>query len=160
MPFLVNENLKAGVETLGLLYAVFPVGYILGGVFLGRYHQIRRRGLVMYSASIVAALALGAFGLLPPLWVLIVAALMNGAALQIGALVWTNTLQELVPNERLGRVVSIDFMGSFALLPIGFALAGWATESFGAPFVFVVGGAFTALVSALGLAVPAIRNLD
>jgi hypothetical protein len=69
-------------------------------------------------------------------------------------------LQELVPNEKLGRVVSIDNMGSFALLPIGFALAGWATEQFGAPAVFLVGGSFAALISAAGLFVPAIRNLD
>jgi len=160
MPFLVAENLHAGVETLGLLYAMFPLGYILGGVWVGHYPRIRRRGWVMYGAGFVAAFALAVFGLLPPRWVLIVMALVNGAALQIGQLVWTNTLQELVPNEKLGRVVSIDNMGSFALLPIGFALAGWATETFGAPFVFIIGGIITALLSVVGLLHPAIRNLD
>ena len=160
MPFLVNESMGAGVETLGLLYGVFPIGFILGGLYLGRFHKIRRRGLVMYGAGIVAGLGLAIFGLLPPLWVLIVAALFNGAALEMGHLVWTNTLQELVPNEKLGRVVSIDNMGSFALLPIGFALAGWATEQFGAPTVFLVGGTLAALFTAVGLLVPAIRNLD
>jgi len=160
MPFLVNDNLGASVETLGLLYAAFPLGYIIGGVFLGRYTRIRKRGWLMYSVGIVAALALAVFGLLPPLWVLVIAALINGAALEMGHLTWINTLQELVPNEKLGRVVSIDNMGSFALLPIGFALAGWATEQYGAPIVFLIGGLFTALVSAAGLLVPAIRNLD
>jgi sugar phosphate permease len=114
----------------------------------------------MYGAGVVGALALALFGLLPPLWVLVIAALINGAALEMGHLVWTNTLQELVPNEKLGRVVSIDNLGSFALLPIGFALAGWATDAYGAPFVFLVGGMFTALVYGLGLLVPAIRNLE
>lgn len=160
MPFLVNDNLKASVETLGLLYAVFPIGYLFGGIFLGRYARIRHRGILMYSVGIVAGLALAVFGLLPPLWVLIVAALLNGAALEMGHLTWTNTLQEFVPNEKLGRVVSIDNMGSFALLPIGFALAGWATNEFGAPIVFLIGGTFTALLGAGGLLIPAIRNLD
>lgn len=160
MPFLVNDSLNASVETLGLLYAVFPIGYIIGGVFLGRFTRIRRRGILMYSAGVVAALMLAVFGLLPSLWVLIVAALINGAALEMGHLTWVNTLQEMVSNEKLGRVASIDNMGSFALLPIGFLLAGWATEMFGAPFVFIVGGLFTAFAFALGLLVPAIRNLD
>lgn len=160
MPFLVNQGLHAGVETLGLLYAMFPLGYIIGGVFLGRYQKIRRRGPLMYGAGITASLALGAFGLLPPLWALSVAALINGAALEMGHLMWTNVLQEFVPNDRLGRVASIDNMGSFALLPIGFLLAGWATEAFGAPFVFIVGGALSALISGLGLMIPTIRNLD
>lgn len=160
MPFLVNDSLNASVETLGLLYAVFPIGYIIGGVFLGRFTRIRRRGILMYSAGVVAALMLAVFGLLPSLWVLIVAALINGAALEMGHLTWVNTLQEMVSNEKLGRVASIDNMGSFALLPIGFLLAGWATEMFGAPFVFIVGGLFTAFAFALGLLVPTIRNLD
>jgi hypothetical protein len=34
---------------------------------------------------------------------------------------------ELVPTERLGRVISLDYFGSFALLPVGFALAGIAS---------------------------------
>lgn len=160
LPFLVNDSLKAGVETLGLLYAAFPIGYLIGGLFLGRYARLRRRGRLLYGMGIVGALALAVFGLLPPTWVLIVAALINGAALEMEHLVWTTMLQELVPNDKLGRVVSIDNMGSFALLPIGFALAGWATEAFGAPIVFLVGGVFTALMAAVALAIPAIRNLD
>src|SRR5258708_8743189 len=128
MPFLVKDSLKADVGTLGLLYAVFPMGYVLGGVWLGRYARIRRRGLVMYLSTSLAALMLALFGLLPPIWVLLAAALINGAALEAGHLVWTNALQSMVPNEQLGRVVSIDSLGSFGLLPIGLAMAGWATR--------------------------------
>jgi len=75
-------------------------------------------------------------------------------------LIWTNTLQELVPREVLGRVSSIDYLGSFVLLPVGYGVAGWATEQFGAPAMFVGGGALTAALAALGLAHPAIRHLD
>ena len=160
MPFLVKDSLKADVGTLGLLYAVFPLGYIFGGVWLGRYARIRRRGLVMYVSTALAALMLGLFGLLPPLWVLIAAALINGAALEAGHLVWTNSLQSLVPNEQLGRVVSIDSLGSFGLLPIGLAVAGWATERMGPPAVFIIGGLVTAAVALVALAHPGIRQFD
>lgn len=160
MPFLVSDNMGADVGTLGLLYVLFPIGYIIGGVWLGRAERIRKRGLLLYTMGIVAALMLAVFGLVPPLWVMAAAALINGAALEMGHLTWTNALQELVPNEKLGRVVSIDNMGSFALLPVGFAVAGWATEQFGAPAVFLIGGLVTALVYAIGLLIPAIRNLD
>ena len=160
MPFLVKDSLKADVATLGLLYSVFPIGYIIGGVWLGRYVRIRRRGLVMYGTTALAALMLGLFGLLPPLWVLLAAALINGAALEAGHLVWTNSLQSMVPNEQLGRVVSIDSLGSFGLLPVGLALAGWATQRFGPPAIFVAGGLATAVVALAALAHPAIRNLD
>lgn len=160
MPFLVNDDLRAGVDTLGLIYATFPLGYIIGGIWLGRQRKIRRRGVAMYVAGIVASICLGAFGLLPPLWVLLVMALVNGAVLEMAHLIWINSMQELVPNEKLGRVVSIDNMGSFALMPIGFALAGWATQVFGAPFVFIVGGAATAIMSAAPLLLRVIREFD
>jgi MFS family permease len=160
MPFLVSDNLHAGVNTLGLLYAVFPIGYVLGGIWQGHQPRLRRRGRWMYAATAVAAVLLGLFGFLLPVPVLLGAALVNGFALEVAHLAWVNVLQEKVPNEQMGRVSSIDNMGSFGLLPVGFALAGWATEAFGAPLVFIVGGAFTALLSLAALAHPAIRQLD
>jgi DHA3 family tetracycline resistance protein-like MFS transporter len=46
--------------------------------------EIFAASLLMYCAGIVGGLGLAVFGLLPPLWVLIVAALINGAALEMG----------------------------------------------------------------------------
>ncbi|MEO8354388.1 MAG: hypothetical protein ABI621_00595 [Chloroflexota bacterium] len=41
---------------------------------------------------------------------------------------WTHTLQEMVPGEMLGRVYSIDALGSFVLHQLGSAfLAGQRT---------------------------------
>lgn len=160
MPFLVSDYLKADVDTLGLIYAVFPIGFVLSGMWFGRLTHLRRRGLMVHATTALAAVMLGLFGLVPPLWVLLLAALINGAALEAGHLAWLNLLQEKVPNEQLGRVASIDAAGSFGLLPVGFALAGWATGALGAPAVFVISGGFTALVALLALTQPSIRHLD
>lgn len=160
LPFLVQENWNEDVRILGLLYAAFPVGYVLSGLYLGRLPRLRRRGITAYVAAAVAGLGLAVIGLPLPLVVLVAAALLNGAALEIFGLIWTNTLQELVPHDKLGRVSSIDALGSFALLPIGFAAAGWAVEQWSASAVLVAGGLSTALLCAAGLAVPAIRKLD
>ncbi|HLE91998.1 MAG TPA: hypothetical protein VI753_12675 [Anaerolineales bacterium] len=51
-------------------------------------------------------------------------------------------------------------LGSFVLLPIGFSLSGWATDLFGAPTVFLIGGLGTMALASLGLFHPAIRALD
>jgi hypothetical protein len=75
-------------------------------------------------------------------------------------LAWVNSLQELVPSDQLGRVMSIDALGSFALLPVGYALAGVAADQFGASIVFQVGGILSAIVIALGLLHPSIRAVD
>jgi MFS family permease len=160
LPFLVKDHLHAGVETLGLIYAVFPVGYLLGGIWMGRQTRLRRRGVMMYAAIAVAGVMLGLFGLPLPVPLLLLAALINGAALEITGGIWTTTMQETVPNDKLGRVAGIDQLGSFGLLPVGLGVAGWATAHLGAPLVFLLGGSATALFCLLGLLHPKIRGME
>ncbi|MDQ2805935.1 MAG: MFS transporter [Chloroflexota bacterium] len=159
LPFLVRDSLHAGVDVLGLLYSSNAVGAIGAALWIGMRRQ-RRRGLRAYGAWAISGLALVGFGLSLPVPVMVVLAALNGAMLMVFGLIWTHTLQELVPRDLLGRVSSVDILGSFALLPVGFGIAGWATDHWGAPLVFIIGGALTTILIALGLAHPAIRRLD
>jgi MFS family permease len=160
LPFLVKDHLHADVDALGLIYALSALGTVLAALVLGHYSRIRRRGLLAYGAWMLSGLMILAFGLPVGLGGVAVAALVDGAAVGVFGLIWTNTLQELVPRDRLGRVSSIDFLGSFALLPVGYGLTGWATDLVGAPLVFVIGGLLTTVLVGLGLLHPAIRSLD
>jgi MFS family permease len=160
LPFLIQDNLGAGVEALGLISSSAAAGSMVGTIWLGRYARLRRRGLVSYLCTAVTGLSFFVFGLAVPLSVIIGAAFVGGLSISMFGLIWTNTLQELVPGEKLGRVSSIDALGSFVLLPVGYAVAGWATDLVGAPLVFAVGGAVTTLLALAGLLHPAIRHLD
>jgi DHA3 family tetracycline resistance protein-like MFS transporter len=160
LPALVQQHLHADVGTLGFLYGMFPVGYVLGGLWAARSGQLHRRGLLMYGGLLGAGLMLGAFGLVVPVIVLALAAVVNGASLEVGNLVWTNLLQDRVPRAMLGRVSSIDNLGSLALMPIGLSLAGWASDWLGPAPVFILGGGLAALLGILGLIHPAVRNME
>jgi DHA3 family tetracycline resistance protein-like MFS transporter len=89
-----------------------------------------------------------------------IAILIFGFTTSFFGLIWTNTLQEMVPRDLLGRVTSIDMLGSWVLLPMGYGLAGWLTDWIGAPNVFLIGGALGAGLVALGLLHPQVRGLD
>ncbi len=160
LPFLVKDFMGGDEKLLGLLLAIFPIGYILTSLALGNLKRLRWRGPIVFLGGSIAALGLAVFGLRLPLWLLIVAALINGAALEGVGLAWTNLLQEMVPVDKLGRVSSIDMLGSFVLLPIGFALTGWAVETIGPALTFVIGGGLGAILSAVPLLLPAIRQTD
>ena len=86
--------------------------------------------------------------------------MLFGASTAAFGLIWTNTLQEMVPRHMLGRASSIDFLGSFVFVAVGFGVVGWATDAEGAPTVFVVGGAVSAGLSALGLLHRGVRQMD
>lgn len=168
LPFLVKNNLHASVGGLGLLLSARSIGAVAGAVWLGRMKRIHHRGLVAYVAWIVGGLMMVMFGLplLPGLdldrglILIAIAATVVGASFSLINLIWSNTLQELVPSQLLGRVSSIDQLGSYALIPFGLGVAGWATDLIGAPLVFLIGGVTTAFLAALGLTVAEIRNLD
>ena len=160
LPFLIKEDLAADVELLGLLGSATSLGFVAGMVWLGQYVRLHRRGVLAYFSVLVSGLVLLPFALKLPVPILVGATFLGGIATSVFALIWTHTLQEMVPGNMLGRVYSIDALGSFVLLPIGFALAGWGTERLGAPMVFLIGGTGTILLVLLGLSHPAIRRLD
>lgn len=160
LPVLIKDGLGADVSALGLTYSMFAIGSLFSAVWLGRQAQLRHRGLLAYSAWAVLGLATLAQGISPSPIGVAVAALVSGVCLVLFGLIWTHTLQQLVPRELLGRVASIDEFGSFILLPVGFALAGWAIDYVGASMVLVIGGMLTAGLALLGMLHPAVRGLD
>jgi MFS family permease len=160
LPFLIKEELGADVGLLGLLGSAASLGFVLGMIWLGQYVRLHRRGLLAYLSILVTGVALLPFAFKLPVPVLVTSIFISGLATSVFALIWTHTLQEMVPGKMLGRVYSIDALGSFVLLPIGFALAGWATELLGAPTVFLIGGIGIVVLVLLGLSQPVIRNLD
>jgi DHA3 family tetracycline resistance protein-like MFS transporter len=160
LPFLIHDELGLDVGALGAVTSSIAFGSVAAAVFVGRYHRLRRRGLLLYSCEIVMGLMLILFGRLTWLPALMAAAFVYGTGISTGSLAWTNSLQEMVPQEKLGRVSSIDALGSFVFLPLGFAFAGMLTERIGPADVFVLGGSVVILLSVGMLLVPSIRRLD
>jgi DHA3 family tetracycline resistance protein-like MFS transporter len=160
MPFLIHDRLGLDVGALGAVTSSLAIGSVAAAVLVGRYHRLRHRGLLLYGCEIVMGSMLVLFGLLPWLPGVMAAAFVFGACISTGGLVWTNTLQEMVPQDRLGRVSSIDAVGSFVFLPLGFAFAGLLTDRLGPAPVFILGGSLVILLAVAMLLVPAIRRLD
>ena len=160
MPFLIKNDLGADVALLGIFGTVFSLGFVVGAVLLGQFKRLRKRGIVSYITPLIQGSLLLLFGFKFPIPVLIGSMFVYGFTYSVFGLIWHNALQEMVPHEMLGRVYSIDALGSWVMLPIGFALAGWATDLVGAPTVFLVGGFSTIALALIGLSNRAIRNLD
>ncbi|HNP73869.1 MAG TPA: MFS transporter [Kouleothrix sp.] len=160
LPFLIKNTLSGDVGLLGLSGSLISLGEVLSSIWLGRIARLRRRGLIAYGGLLASGLAVLLYVLPGGVAGIAAGALLFGTSIAAFGLVWTSTLQEMVPGELLGRVSSIDYLGSFVLLPVGYALAGFTTDRLGAPPVFVIGAIGTLALALLGLAHPAIRHLD
>jgi MFS family permease len=164
LPFLVKNHLHSGVGSLGLIYSMISagaiVGTLLGTVWLERTTGLRARGLFAYGLWIAGGLLLAVFGLPVTIYAIAPAAFFVGAAFGIPNLIFITTLQELIPGKVLGRVTSIATLGAIVLVPVGSGLVGWATDQMGAPTLFILSGIMTAILAALALLHPTIRNLE
>jgi DHA3 family tetracycline resistance protein-like MFS transporter len=160
VPLLVARSLGGSVGVLGLYGSAVAVGAVVAAVSLGSRARLRRRWRLVYGWWIAFALAAAAMGL--PLGVggLLASALVIGFGEVAVGLAWTNSLQDHVPDELLGRVYSLDYLGSAALIPVGYLVAGMASDAFGPSAVFLAGGLISAAVLAAMTALPQIRALD
>ncbi len=160
LPFLVTKTLGADVGGLGLVYSLMSLGAVVGTVGVGQLGRLKKRGLFVCGAWLLAGLTLLALGWPLSLWWVGMGALIISASGAVNNVIGSVVVQEYIPSELLGRVSSIGALGSYALLPVGLGAIGWATDLVGAPLVFAIGGALTAGWGLFGLSRAAMRSLE
>jgi MFS family permease len=163
MPKLISDVYGAGVWLLGAVLACVAFGRI-GAAFLVGQLRLRRRGIIAFGADVMASLALLAFALPFPWGYRAPVALIAGAIFGLGGgtfqTIWVTLLHELTPNQLLGRVASIDLLGSFCLQPLGFLLAGLVADSLGPVWVFLCAGAINLILYTVPLFFRGIREVN
>jgi hypothetical protein len=91
--------------------------------------------------------------------VVVVLAFGTGLGFTLFEVWWATALVRHIPPQALSRVSAYDWMGSLALLPLGFAVAGPLAAALGARTVLAVGAAAALVVLALALAPRSTRAL-
>jgi MFS family permease len=128
-PVVADEEL-GGAKAWGAILTGQAVGLLAGGL-VGLRYRPRRMLLVATLAMLVTPATLVALGFPLGLPLIVAAAALSGAGLEIFVLLWNTTMQQEIPADKLSRVYSYDALGSLALVPLGLAVAG--------PFAELVG---------------------
>ena len=155
----VGEEHYGDVAVYGVLMAVQGAGSLLGSLVGFRWaprHPLRTGLLWM----LFWPLAIGMFASGAPVAIVYPVQLLAGMSFALFIVWWETALARLVPPHLLSRVTSFDWMGSLALMPIGYVAAGPLGEAFGAGPVLLA-GALVALVALLAAqSVRETRNLS
>jgi DHA3 family tetracycline resistance protein-like MFS transporter len=158
LPFLVKNRLGLEADALGGIFAVGGVGAILMAITVGQLGQPRRRVTAMYASWSVGVLLIAGFGLMTALWQAMLLSALGGALFELGQIIWTTMLQQLVPRELLGRVSSLDWLVSVGLVPISFALTGPVAGLIGAEWTLVAAGPIGSVLMGALLFAPGVRD--
>ena len=158
LPAFVEEQFNRGVGSYGTLFTLQSLGMAVGSLAFGQTNPSRRRVIIMYllfAANDVCVIAMAlthSFGLA----CLFVA--LRGVCIGYGIGVWSTLLMQQVPSSKLARVTSLDFFGSFALVPLGYALTAAVAESFSPATLLLVGFGLSAVLWIAPLASRTVRT--
>jgi hypothetical protein len=158
LPFVVRDQLHGDSRMFGFLLAVMGLGSALASLITASFRLPRRYLTVMMVSWGAGTLPLAAVGMIDSFWLLALAVFIFGATGSVGMVIWGTLLQRRVPGHLLGRVSSLDFFVSLALMPVSMALAGPAAEVFPIWAIFLFAGGVCpvmAVVAMLAARMPA-----
>jgi predicted MFS family arabinose efflux permease len=156
---VVAHTQLGGPRSWGIILAAYAAGAVLGGLVMLRFRPQR---ILLAAMLSVPAFSVFLFALAVPLAVawIAAAALLAGGCQEVFTVNWATTMQQEIPPSMLSRLSSYDLLGSFALAPIGAAVAGPAGNAFGIPAVITAGGILILLLTAAVLLIPEVRNMQ
>ena len=136
----VAETVYDDTAVYGIANAIWGIGTV-PAVLLGLRWRPERpmRAATLWALPWPACMGLFAVG--APLWVLFPAMVVSGFGIGLFGVWWETALAERVPPHLLSRVSAYDWMGSLALLPLGYLVAGPLGDEVGHAEVLGVGGA-------------------
>lgn len=143
-PAIAREEMNGAIDW-GFISASFGVGTLIGGLLAMKVkvkYPMRLGTLLVFSfCSLPLTLSIPL-----PVYFVALAALFEGVAGQIFAVLWYTSIQRKVPSHLLSRVSAYDHLGSIVLAPLGIVAAGFLYEA--------IGGRSTLLIIALIVFIP------
>lgn len=147
-----------GAGAWSSILAAFGLGSLAGGLLALAWRPGRPLVavglLLLVWTPLLVLLALAA-----PLAAILGAAAVTGAGWLLLVAIWEATIQENIPGPQLSRVVSYDWLGSNALLPLGLLLAAPIGASLGVGTALLLSAAVAVAATGIVLAVPGVRRM-
>lgn len=140
LPFLTRERIGEDPRLFGFLLAVYGAGGVAGSIVVSSMKLPRRYLTTMNLVWGLSTLPFIVVGVTDQYWLLLVSMFLIGFGFSYGNVIWGTLLQRRVPRHMLGRVSSLDFFVSLALMPLSMALAGPLSQVVSIQTIFIAAG--------------------
>jgi len=159
IPVLANTRLAEGAAAYGIIMSAFGGGALLG-IILSNVIPLKPRHMGSMLLFITSSLGIGIA--LMPLFtstaIIAVITLVMGMGNGYTTIILFTWMQKRIPQELMGRVMSLIMFSSVGLSPVSNALAG-AILQINLNALFIGGGLLMAAISLLAIALPAVRQM-
>ncbi|GIF21464.1 MFS family permease [Actinoplanes tereljensis] len=158
LPYMVKTELGGSATALSLVLTSGGLGAIAAALLVGWIGIPRRFMSYTYGTWAIATLAVAGYGAATHTWQLAVACVLVSGLEAAGTIAWATTKQTFVPSHMLGRVSSVDWFVSTALLPLSYALAAPIAGLIGVRETLLGAGLLGAAVTFGFLFLPGMRG--
>jgi MFS family permease len=154
----VAESSLGGSAAWAAILTAMGLGELAGGL-LAFYWRPKRPLLAGTLAMALWTAPLLLLASAAPIGLIVLGAAAAGASLAVFAALWQTVLQTRVPAELRSRLSSYDLLGSFALLPLGYLLAGVVDSTIGTTAGLVAAATILAGCTLAVAASPSVRSV-
>jgi MFS family permease len=141
-----------------MLFTLQSLGMAAGSIAFGQTNPTGRRVIIMYLLFAANDVCVIAMTLTHSFQLACALVAVRGACIGFGIGVWSTLLMQQVPSSKLSRVTSLDFFGSFALVPVGYALTAAVAGAFSPATLLFVGFGISAILWVAPLASVRVRT--
>ena len=159
VPFFVNGFLGASDRVLGIQFAVFGVGGIVGALYAQKLTGKFGRGYLLFWALLLEATSMLLYSLIPQPLVSIGICFLWGIVVSFILVPYYSIMQETIHEDFLGRVFSIAKQTESIALLLALLLAIYLSTAMSADRVFFLVGAAYFIIIALSAGTTAGRQL-
>jgi MFS family permease len=158
LPAFVEEQYGLGVGAYGALFTLQSLGMAIGSLVFGQVNPRGHRVVIMYLLFALNDIFVVAMALVPSFEAGLAFVTLRGLCIGFGLGVWNTLMMQFVPESKLARVSSLDFFGSFALVPVGYALTAVLAGMFAPSSLLVAGFSLSAVLWTAPLALRRVRE--
>ncbi len=150
LPMYANEYFN-GIESFGWFLSSMALGAFLGAWLISRQSEVSK-GFKKYYIFMFSVGLLILFLSFSNLFIISLIIMFGiGFSITSFVIIWDSTVQELIKEEYLGRVTSLQMFGGLFFLPFGYYIFGYLIDHISIQFATILSGLVIMLASIVGV---------
>jgi len=147
MPIFAKEILNGNAQTLGFLMSASGVGALTGALCLAGKKSFVGLEKWIFAASLMFGFGLASLAFVNKIWISMILLFMTGLGMVVIIAACNTIIQNLVDDDKRGRVMSLYAMAFMGTAPIGSLCSGTIADRIGVPHTYLLIG-LTMIVTA------------
>jgi predicted MFS family arabinose efflux permease len=155
---LVSKEDLGGPGAWATILAAGGIGSVVGGIVALRVRPSRPLlvSCIAPAPMVLQPLLLAAAA---PVWAISLASALAGAGLSVHLALWFTVFQREIPEQAQSRVSSYDALGSFVLMPLGYAIVGPVAAAIGTDETLIWAAAVELVCLVFIIAIPSVWSI-